>query len=160
MKLVLVRHGESEWNKLNLFTEWTDVELSETGNEEAINACQSKYRVKYFRLPELFSEFEAQKIRGKYRQYIANLQKYDLLILDEFLLTSTSTSERENLLELVETRTNRKSTILCSQWTPSRWHEKLGGGAVADAILDRIINSSYIIELKGKSLREEYSKVK
>ena len=36
MKLVLVRHGESEWNKLNLFTGWTDVDLSEKGHEEAI----------------------------------------------------------------------------------------------------------------------------
>lgn len=125
-----------------------------------INACQNKYRVKYFRLPELFSEFEAQKIQGKYRQYLSALQKYDLLILDEFLLTSTTTGERENLLELIESRTNRKSTIFCSQWTPSGWHEKLGGGAVADAILDRIINSSYKIELHGKSLREEYSKLK
>lgn len=65
-----------------------------------------------------------------------------------------------NLLELIESRTNKKSTIYCSQWTPSGWHEKLGGGAVADAILDRIVNSSYMIELKGNSLGEEYSKLK
>lgn len=84
-----------------------------------INACQEKYRVKYLRLPELFSEFEAQKIQGRYRQYLFSLQKYDLLILDEFLLTSSTTGERENLLELIESRTNRKSTIFCSQWTPS-----------------------------------------
>lgn len=55
---------------------------------------------------------------------------------------------------------SKKSTIYCSQWTPSGWHEKLGGGAVADAILDRIVNSSYMIELKGNSLREEYSRLK
>ena len=108
----------------------------------------------------MFSELEAQKIQGKYRQYLSALGKYDLLILDEFLLTSTTTSERENLLELIESRTNKKSTIYYSQWTPSGWHEKLGGGAVADAILDRIINSSYMIELKGNSLREEYSRLK
>ena len=38
MKLVLVRHGESDWNKLNLFTGWTDVDLSQTGHREAIQA--------------------------------------------------------------------------------------------------------------------------
>ena len=38
MKLVLLRHGESEWNKLNLFTGWTDVDLSEKGREEAKQA--------------------------------------------------------------------------------------------------------------------------
>jgi 2,3-bisphosphoglycerate-dependent phosphoglycerate mutase len=36
--LVLVRHGESEWNKLNLFTGWKDVDLSEKGVEEARKA--------------------------------------------------------------------------------------------------------------------------
>ena len=107
-----------------------------------------------------FQNLRLRKFRGKYRQYLSTLQKYDLLILDEFLLTSTTTSKRENLLELIEPRTNRKSTIFCSQWTPSGWHEKLGGGAVTDAILDRKINSSYKIELHGKSLREEYSKLK
>ena len=125
-----------------------------------INACQSRFRAKYIRLPELFSEFEAKKIQGKYRQYINDLLKYDLLILDEFILTSINIEEREGLLELIESRTYKKSTIFCSQWLPSGWHEKLGGGAIADAILDRITNSSYTIELKGDSLREEYSKIK
>ena len=107
-----------------------------------------------------FQNLKHKKIQGKYRQYLSALGKYDLLILDEFLLTSTTTSERENLLELIESRTNKKSTIYCSQWTPSGWHEKLGGGAVADGILDRIVKSSYMIELKGNSLREEYSRLK
>lgn len=125
-----------------------------------VNACQNKYRVKYIRLPELYSEFESYKIQGHYRQYLNQLQKYDLLIIDDFLLTTTNTSERENLLELIECRTNKRSTIFCSQWTFAGWHEKLGGGALADSILDRIKNSSYVIEPKGNSLREEYSKLK
>ena len=85
------------------------------------------------------------------------MKKYDLLILDEFLLVTTSTSERNDLLELIEARINRKSTIFASQWLPEGWRERLGGGAVADAILDRIINSSYTIPLYGDSLREDYS---
>ena len=95
-----------------------------------------------------------------YRQYLKQLQKYDLLILDEFLLVSTEENDRNNLLELIESRTNKKSTIFCSQWTPEGWHERLGAGPVADAILDRVVNSSYRIELYGNSLREDYSKVK
>ena len=125
-----------------------------------INACQSRYKVKYMRLPELFSEFEAKKIQNQYRPYLKQLQKYDLMILDEFLLVSAEQSERNDLLELMEARTNKKSTIFCSQWTPEGWHERLGGGPVADAILDRIVNSSYQIYLKGNSLREDYSKMK
>ena len=125
-----------------------------------INACRSRIKTKYIRLPELFSEFEAKKIQGQFRQYLKQLQKYDLLILDEFLLVAASPSERNDLLELMESRTNKKSTIFCSQWTPEGWHERLGAGPVADAILDRIVNSSYTIQLQGNSMREEYSKMK
>ena len=114
----------------------------------------------YIRPPELFAEFEAKRIQGQFRQYLKQLQKYDLLILDEFLLVAASTSERNDLLELMESRTNKKSTVFCSQWTPEGWHERLGAGPVADAILDRIINSSYTIELYGNSMREDYSKLK
>ena len=125
-----------------------------------VNACINKYRAKYIRLPELFSEFEVHRIQGTYRTYLKNLQKYDLLILDEFLLSPTNESERADLLELMESRCNKKSTIFCSRWTPEGWHQRLGDGPIADAILDRIINSSYTIVLHGKSMREEYSKIK
>ena len=125
-----------------------------------VNACRDRLKTKYVRLPELFSEFEAKRIQGQFRPYLKQLQKYDLLILDEFLLVAASQSERNDLLELMESRTNRKSTIFCSQWTPAGWHERLGAGPVADAILDRIVNSSYTIELQGNSMREDYSKMK
>jgi len=125
-----------------------------------VNACRARYRVKYIRLPDLFAEFETKKIQGKYREYLKELKKYDLLILDEFLLVSASPGERNDLLELMEARINRKSTIFASQWLPEGWHERLGGGAVADAILDRISNSSYTITLYGDSLREDYSLLK
>lgn len=124
------------------------------------NACQDRIHVKYYRLADLLSELEVQKIQSLYRDFIKRLLKYDLLILDDFLLIDTNQSERNNLLEIIESRVNVKSTIFCSQWTPSGWHEKLGGGPLADAILDRIINSSYTIELKGNSLREDYSNIR
>ncbi len=124
------------------------------------NACQDRIHVKYYKLSELLSELEMQKIQNQYRDFIKKLFKYDLLILDDFLLVDTNQSERNNLLEIIESRVNVKSTIFCSQWTPSGWHEKLGGGPLADAILDRIINSSYTIDLKGNSLREDYSSIR
>ena len=125
-----------------------------------VNACRQRYRAKYIRLPELMSELEAAKIQGTYRKTMKQFSKIDLLILDEFLLCSTSESERNDILELMEARSNKKSTILCSQWSPEGWYQKLGEGPVADAILDRILNSSYTILLQGKSMREEYSKIK
>ena len=65
-----------------------------------------------------------------------------------------------DLLELMEISCNKKSTIFCSQYSFDGWHQLLNGGPIADAILDRIINSSYLITLHGKSLRETYSKLK
>ena len=88
------------------------------------------------------------------------LGKFDLLIIDDFLLSSVSETEVNSILEIMELRCNKKSTILCSQWTPERWYQKLGGGPIADAILNRIINSSYKILLEDTSMREEYSKLK
>jgi len=60
----------------------------------------------------------------------------------------------------LQSRTDKKSTIYCSQWAPEGWLGKLGDGPLADAILDRIRNSSYTILLKGRFLREDYSKIK
>ncbi len=74
--------------------------------------------------------------------------------------TPISECERNDLFEVIQSRTDKKSTIYCSQWAPEGWLGKLGDGPLADAILDRIRNSSYTILLKGRSLREDYSKIK
>ena len=123
-------------------------------------AAKNRYKIRYYRLMELFSDLEAERIQGKYRPFIKKLGKYDLLIIDDFLLTETSQSERNDILEILEIRTNRKSTVFASQFSVEGWHSRLGKGPVADAILDRIANSSYTIFLQGKSLRETYSKIK
>lgn len=95
-------------------------------NALGVNACQSGYKAKYIRLPELFSEFEAARIQGKYQQLMKQFQKYALMILDEFLLVPATDTEQSDLLELMEYRCGRSSTIICSQFTPESWHERLG----------------------------------
>lgn len=118
-------------------------------NALGVNACQSGYKAKYIRLPELFGEFEAARIQGKYQQLMKQYQKYALMILDEFLLVPASDTEQRDLLELMEYRCGHSSTIICSQFTPEGWHERLGGGALADSILDRIIPSAYTMVIGG-----------
>lgn len=86
-------------------------------NALGIHACRNRKTVLYIRLPELFSKFEEMRIQGKYNDYLKKLGKYDLLIHDEFLLKPTNESERSDLLELMEIRCNRKSTIFCSQYS-------------------------------------------
>ena len=76
-------------------------------------------------------------------------QKYTLVILDEFLLISTSDQEQRDLLELMEYRCGQASTIFCSQFTPEGWHQRLGGSVLADSILDRIVPSAYTMKIGG-----------
>jgi DNA replication protein DnaC len=118
-------------------------------NALGVNACQSGYKTRYVRLPELFSELEAARIQGKYQQIMRQYQKYALVILDEFLLIPASDQEQRDLLELMEYRCGHASTIFCSQFTPEGWHQRLGGSALADSILDRIVPSAYIMKIDG-----------
>lgn len=118
-------------------------------NALGVHACQSGYRTRYVRLPDLFSEIEVARIQGKYKELMKQYQKYALMILDEFLLLPTSESEQRDLLELMEVRCGKSSTILCSQFIPEGWHDRLGGSALADSILDRIIPSAYTMIIDG-----------
>jgi DNA replication protein len=87
-------------------------------------------------------------------------QKYSLMILDEFLLIPTSDTEQRDLLELMESRCGQSSTIICSQFVPEGWHERLGGSALADSILDRIIPSAYTMIIDGDvSMRQRKRRI-
>jgi len=86
-----------------------------------------------------------------------NYKRVDLLILDEWLLTPLKGYEARDLLEIIEARHQNSSTIFCSQFAPGGWHEKIGEGTLADAILDRIVHDSYKIYIDGEtSMRERY----
>ena len=81
------------------------------------------------------------------------------MIIDEFLLTPTTSEQQKDILELLELRYDTHSTIFASQFLPEGWHQNLGGGALADAILDRIIANSYLIHIKGnQSMRTRENK--
>jgi DNA replication protein DnaC len=118
-------------------------------NALGVNACQSGYKSRYIRLPDLFSELEAARIQGRYQLMMRQYQKCALVILDEFLLVPASDREQRDLLELMECRCGRLSTIFCSQFVPEGWHERLGGSALADSILDRIVPSAYTMKIEG-----------
>ena len=129
-------------------------------NALGVNTCQAGYKARYIRLPELFSEFEAARVQGKYQQLMKQYQKYSLMILDEFLLIPASDTEQRDLLELMECRCGQSSTIICSQFVPEGWHERLGGSALADSILDRIIPSAYTMIIDGDiSMRQRKRRI-
>jgi len=130
-------------------------------NALGVNACQSGYKTRYVRLPELFSELEAARIQGQYQKVMRQFQKLSLMILDEFLLIPSSDQEQRDLLELMEYRCGHASTIFCSQFMPEGWHGRLGGSALADSILDRIIPSAYMMRIDGDvSMRQRKRPIK
>lgn len=122
-----------------------------------IAACRQFYTVKYVRLPDLLEELAIARGEGIYKKVMKAYKKADLLILDEWLLTSLRENEARDLLEIVESRHQVASTIFCSQFDIQGWYEKIGEGNLADAILDRIIHDSYNIFIDGEtSMRERH----
>jgi DNA replication protein DnaC len=95
------------------------------------------------------------KADGSYSREIAKIERYDLLILDDFGLQDLDNTARMILLEIIEDRHGRKSTIISSQLPVAKWYEIIGDSTVADAILDRMVHSAHRLELKGESLRKK-----
>ena len=87
------------------------------------------------------------------------MAKIDILILDDFGLTPFNDEHRRDLLELLDDRHDKKCTIVTSQLPVKLWHETIGNGTLADAILDRLIHIAYRIEMKGESMRKIKSKL-
>ena len=106
------------------------------------------------RLPDLFSELAIARGEGSYQKTIKEYKTVKLLILDEWLLLKLNETEARDLLEIVEARYKRNSTIFCSQFEVTGWYQKIGNDTIADAICDRIVHNSYTIILKGESMRK------
>lgn len=120
-----------------------------------IAACRQFYKVKYARLPDLLDELAVARGEGIFKKVMNTYKKVNLLILDEWLLTSLKDHQARDLLEIVESRHQVASTIFCSQFDTPGWYEKIGEETLADAILDRIIHDSYNIFIDGEqSMRE------
>lgn len=114
-----------------------------------IAACRNFFSVRYVRLPDLLIELALARQDGTYRKTMNRLKKINLLIIDEWLLIPLDAAASCDLLEIIEARHQIASTILCSQFAPAGWHQKLGEDTLADAILDRIVHDSYTIFAKG-----------
>ena len=118
-------------------------------------ACRDNRSVFYQRLPKLFGELALARGDGRHARLFRTLIRAEVLILDDFGLQVLDASARHDLLEIVEERYGRRSTIIASQPPVEKWHELIGDPTYADAILDRIVHNAHRIELKGESMRKE-----
>lgn len=102
---------------------------------------------RYTRMIELLSDMTLADMDDRLPLFLKKINKVDVLVIDDFLLTSTNEIEQKYLMEVFELRSRDKSLLLSSQMETGEWHKKLGGGAIADAILDRAVSNSPIISI-------------
>lgn len=117
-------------------------------------ACRRGHRVLYRRVPRLLDELALGRAEGSYARLLAKLAKMEVLVLDDWGLGVLKEAQRHDLLEVVEDRYGRASTVITSQLPISKWHDWVGDPTLADAILDRLVNNAFKLELKGHSRRK------
>jgi len=109
----------------------------------------------YVRTPRLLAELALSRGDGRYVRRLGQLARIGLLVLDDFLLTSPSVIEAKDLLEVIDDRSQVRSTLVVSQLPVEAWHPALAGGdpTLADAILDRLVQHAHRLPLTGASMR-------
>ena len=107
----------------------------------------------YLRFPRMIDELAVARVDGRMPRLLAAWARIEVLVLDDFAMQTLQDRQAADLLEVIEDRSQRRSTILTSQLPVKQWHEALGDATVADAILDRLIHNAHRIELHGDSLR-------
>jgi len=125
------------------------------GTAIGFEACKnSPYDVIYYRLPNLLQEINSKRDKGVYKAFMRRLKLVSLLIIDDLGVCNVSIQESRELLEILEVRNEKKSTILISQLPFENWYEMFKDPTIADAIIDRIAFNSIKLELKGESMRK------
>ena len=117
-------------------------------------ACRDNRSVLYQRIPKLFTDLALARGDGRYARLMRALGGVQLLILDDWGLAPLDAGARHDLLEILEARYGRRSTIITSQVPVDKWHDLIGDPTYADAILDRLVHNAHRIELTGESLRK------
>jgi DNA replication protein DnaC len=120
-------------------------------------AARSGFSVRYQRLSRLLDELALARVEGHAARLLARLAKIQLLILDDWAMAKLTAEQRRDLMEIVDDRHQRGSTILATQVPIERWHDMIGDPTYADAILDRLLHNAYRVTLSGDSMRRRKS---
>jgi DNA replication protein DnaC len=116
-------------------------------------ACRRGFSASYLRLPRLLQKLAVARGDGSYERLLAGLARLELLAIDDWLLAPLRDSERRDLIEVVEDRSERASTLIATQLRSKDWHAVIGDPNLADSICDRLLHNAHRIDLKGPSIR-------
>ena len=159
-KNTLLRLSEKGWIERHqniLLTGPTGVGKSFLAQALGHQACIHGFKTGYYPCSKLFKHLKIARADGSYLKELSGIQKQSLFIIDDLGLEPFDASSRLSLLEILEDRIGRRSSIIVSQIPISKWHKIIGDPTIADAICDRIAHSAHRIELKGDSVRKIYS---
>src|SRR6476620_8751 len=120
----------------------------------AHTACRNDRSVLYQRVPRLFDALALARGDGRHARLLKTIARVDLLILDDWGLSTLTPEQARDLLEIIDDRPGRGSTIVTSQLPVDHWHEVIGNPTIADAILDRLVHNAHRLTLKGDSMRK------
>ncbi|HMU69273.1 MAG TPA: IS21-like element helper ATPase IstB [Chitinophagales bacterium] len=140
-----------------LITGSTGVGKSFVASALGHQACSLGYKVMYSHSTKLFAKLKLAKADGTYLKELSKMEKQDLLLIDDFGIQPLDAQSRTSLMEIIEDRHGKSSTMFTSQVPIGMWHEVIGEQTIADAILDRIVHDSHRLEMKGESMRKRKS---
>ena len=123
-------------------------------------ACRDNRSVLYQRVPRLFEALALARGDGRYGRLLKTLGRVQLLILDDWGLSVLNAGERRDLLEILDDRHGRASTIVTSQVPVETWHDVIGDPTLGDAILDRLVHNAYRLQLTGESMRKKNARTR
>jgi len=121
----------------------------------AQKACREGYTAHYARTGRLLGELAMGRADGTYARRLTALARLDLLVLDDWCLAPLTDEQRRDLLEVLDDRYDRRSTLVAAQLPVENWHQALGDPTLADAILDRLVHNAHKIPLQGESMRKQ-----
>ena len=121
-------------------------------------ACQDGYRVFYASTGKLMSHLKIAKAKATILVEFKRLERTDLLILDDFGMQAFDSQARGILMDIIEDRHQKRSTIITSQLPVKGWYDVIGEKTIADAILDRLVHQALRVELYGESIRKRKTK--
>ncbi len=115
------------------------------------SACRADFTVRYFRTPRFLQELKLAHADGSYPNLLVALARFDLIIFDDWMRDPLSLVQSQDLLDILDDRYGHSSTMVITQIPVEAWHERIPDPTLADAILDRLVNNSYRLQLSGES---------